>query len=174
MIPALLVLGAVAIGGFAIRVATRPNVFRVTRKATLPAPPERIYPLIEDLRRWREWSPWEDLDPALERSYSGAESGTGAIYHWKGNKKAGEGRMEIRETDPNRRVVIALDFLKPFAAHNVTTLALAPAPSGTEVVWSMEGPSDITSKMFQSVVNMDRMVGRDFEKGLERLGRLAG
>ena len=171
MIPLLLTVGIGAAAAFAIRVATRPDVFRVERSTVIDAPPERIYPLLTDFREWRRWSPWEGLDPDLQRTYSGAENGRGAVYQWSGNRKAGAGRMEIVEADPPRRLLLKLDFLKPFESHNTTEFLLTPRGGGTEVRWVMEGPNTTGSKVMQSVVSMDRLVGRDFERGLEGLRR---
>lgn len=143
--------------------------FEVVRSATIAAPPERIHALLDDFRRWREWSPWEDLDPALRRDYSDPPSGVGARYAWEGNRKAGKGSMEIVESSP-RRVGIALVFEKPWKAANDVVFELAPAGEDrTEVTWRMTGTNRGLAALFARVMPMDRMVGRDFEKGLARL-----
>jgi len=149
--------------------ASRPDTFRVQRSIRVQAPPEKVYPLLVDFRRWREWSPWEGKDPALKRSMSGTPSGKGAIYEWSGNSKVGQGRMEIIEAAPPSSVRVQLDFLKPFQAHNVAEFILAPTAGGTDVTWAMYGPSPFISKLMGVFVSMDRMVGRDFEAGLANL-----
>lgn len=173
MLPILLAVGAGAVAAFALRVVTRPDTFRVERSAVIDAPPERVYPLLVDFREWRRWSPWEALDPDMSRSYSGPESGVGSTYEWSGNRKAGAGRMVISAAEPARRVALDLSFTRPMEASNVTEFLLNPRERGTEVRWLMHGPNTLGSKMFQSVVSMDRMVGRDFEQGLANLGRAA-
>lgn len=165
-------LGAAAAGvlGFA---ATRPGSFRIERRARIEAPPERVFALLDDFRRWEGWSPWEKLDPALQRSYGGPASGVGATYGWTGNKQVGEGRMEITESTPPGRLVIKLDFLKPFEAHNTTEFLLQPADGGTTLTWSMVGESPFMMKVMSLFMSMDKMVGRDFEKGLAGIKALA-
>lgn len=164
----LLVLLVVVLGvlGYA---ATKPDTFRVERKAVIPARPEKVYALIEDFHRWGEWSPWEKLDPAMTRTHGGAAKGLGATYAWKGNSDVGEGRMEITEAAPPGKVVIKLDFIDPFESSNVTTFTLAPRDGGTEVSWAMEGPMPYVSKLMDTVVGMDRMIGKDFEQGLANM-----
>jgi len=143
--------------------------YTVERSATLTAPPKAVYALIEDFHRWVEWSPWEELDPNLQRTFSGTSHGVGAIYSWVGNKKAGAGRMEISEAVPARKVRIRLDFVKPFKSSNVTTFTLTEVNGGTLVVWQMVGPKPFMMRMLGSVLNMDKLVGKDFEKGLAKL-----
>jgi uncharacterized protein YndB with AHSA1/START domain len=168
----LLVLVVVLVG-FVAFVATRPAEFKIERAATIAAPEAVIYANIDDFREWGEWSPWEKLDPDLVRNYEGAESGVGAAYHWTGNDQVGEGRMTITEADPAQRIVIQLDFLKPWQASNVTTFALAPVDEGTHVTWTMEGNNDFMAKAMGVFMNMDQMVGGDFEKGLAALKEVA-
>ncbi len=147
--------------------------FTVVRSRTVPAPAERVYPLLSNFHQWPRWSPWEDVDPDLHRDYSGPEAGDGAVYAWSGNRKAGAGRMEIVRTEENRLVDIALDFDKPFKASNKTTFTLEPQGDSTLVRWEMVGPKPLVARVFGFVLNMDKLVGRDFEKGLERLARTA-
>jgi len=153
--------------------ATKPDTFRVERAATVNAPAEKIFPLIADFREWLNWSPWEGRDPALQRSYSGADRGKGAVYAWDGNKNVGSGRMEILEASaPSNslsKIVIKLDFLKPFEAHNTAEFTILPQGGATNVNWVMHGPASFTSKVMQVFMNMDRMVGKDFETGLANL-----
>ncbi|MBT2117627.1 SRPBCC family protein [Dyella sp. LX-66] len=153
--------------------AGRPDHFRIERSATLAAPPESVYPLIEDFHRWRTWSPYEERDPAMRRDYSGAPHGRGAIYAWDGNKQIGTGRMEILEATPSSRIAIQLDFFKPFKAHNTAEFLLEPTTTGTRITWTMQGPSPFMSKLMGLVFNFDRMVGKDFEVGLEKLRAVA-
>jgi uncharacterized protein YndB with AHSA1/START domain len=165
-----IVAGAVVVvAGFLGFAATRPNQFRVERRTRVNAPPERVFARINNFKDWGAWSPWEDLDPSMKKSMSGATSGQGAVYEWVGNKKVGEGRMEITSAEPPRKIVIKLDFLKPFEAHNTTEFLLEPQDGGTEVTWLMYGDKAFMSKVMGIFMNMDQLIGKDFEKGLARL-----
>jgi hypothetical protein len=164
---------AVLLAGMLIFAATRPDTFRVQRSTSIKAPPERIFPLINDFQGWRVWSPWENLDPALKRSYSGPKSGKGAVYAWQGNNDVGHGRMEIDESSAPSKIVIKLDFLRPFEAHNIAEYTLAQQGDATNVTWTMYGPSPYLSKLFGVFCSMDRMVGTKFEEGLANLKALA-
>ena len=165
-------IGAAALlGGLFTYAATRPGTFRVERGATIQAPPEAIVPHITDFHRWGAWSPWEKLDPEMKRTFSGAESGPGAAYAWEG-RKAGAGRMEIREASP-RRVVIQLDFLKPFEAHNTAEFTLEPEGAATRVTWAMHGSNPFLFKLMGVFMNMGDVVGKDFAAGLASLRTLA-
>jgi hypothetical protein len=143
--------------------------FEVVRSTTIAAPPERVHGLIDDFHAWRAWSPWEDVDPNLKRDYSGPESGPGAKYAWEGNRRAGKGSMEILTSSPER-VEVRLGFEKPWKATNHVAFELA-APDGarTNVTWRMTGRTTGFAALFGKVVSMDRMVGKDFEKGLARM-----
>ena len=145
------------------------DTYVVQRSTTIDAAPERVYAEIADFHRWTAWSPWEELDPELERTYSGAEAGTGAIYSWSGNRKAGQGRMEILEATEPSTVRIDLQFLKPWRARNDTVFAITPAGSGSHVTWTMTGEKTFMTKVMGLFTSMDKMVGPDFEKGLARL-----
>jgi len=147
--------------------------YTVERTTTVAAPPDRVYAEVQDFHRWPAWSPWEGLDPAMTRSYGGAEAGTGATYSWKGNRKAGEGRMAMTDAEPSDRVVIALDFLKPFKSSSVTTFSFVPEGEGTRVTWSMTGPRTLAVKVMGVFTSMDKLVGKDFDKGLARLRTVA-
>lgn len=149
--------------------ATKPDSFRVQRTASIKAPPEKIFPLISDLKRWNAWSPWEKLDPAMKRTHSGAASGKGAVYEWAGNGEVGAGRMEIVAAAPPSAVKIKLDFLKPFEAHNFAEFTLEPNGDGTNVTWAMYGPNTYVSKLMSVFFSMDSMVGKSFETGLANL-----
>jgi hypothetical protein len=128
-----------------------------------------VYAQIVDFRNWRNWSPWDDLDPDMQRSYSGADSGVGAGYAWAGNRKAGEGKMEITEAVEPSSVQVALDFLKPFKSSSTTTFNLKPQGETTEVTWTMTGPKALMTRVMGVFKSMDKMVGPDFEKGLTQL-----
>ncbi len=164
----ILVLLAVVLALLAYA-ATRPDEFRVTRSIQIDAPPEKVFPLLVDFHKWSSWSPWERLDPTLTRRFSGAPSGTGAVYEWEGNKKVGKGRMEIRNAIPPSLIVIMLDFIEPWASHNTAEFKLAPASTTTDVTWTMHGPNLFMSKLMSVFVSMDRLVGKDFERGLVNL-----
>ena len=166
--PILVGAGALVAGilGFA---ATRSDKYRVDRSARIDAPPDKVFALLNDFRQWPKWSPWEELDPDMNRTHSGATSGKGAIYEWNGNKKVGQGRMEITESVPSQKLALKLDFIKPFEAHNVTEFTLTPQGSGTDLNWAMIGSKPYMMKVMGLFMNLDNMVGRDFEKGLAKL-----
>jgi hypothetical protein len=152
--------------------ATRPNVLSVRRATQIRAKPDKIYDLISDFRNWGSWSPWEKLDPAMQRKLSGAESGKGAVYEWEGKGKVGAGRMEIIGATPPSKITIKLDFIRPFEGHNTAefTLDANPAKAGaTEVTWAMYGPAPYMAKLMGLFMNMDKMIGKDFETGLANL-----
>jgi uncharacterized protein YndB with AHSA1/START domain len=165
----LAVLLVVAIGGVLAYAATKPDVFRLQRATTIQAPPETVFALIDDFHRWRAWSPWEEKDPALERSYSEPARGLGATYAWKGNKDVGQGRMRIAESAAPARILLNLDFEKPFEAHNMVEFALEPVADGTRVTWTMHGPTPYFAKLIHVFLDMDKMVGKDFESGLAKM-----
>jgi uncharacterized protein YndB with AHSA1/START domain len=148
---------------------TKPNDFVVSRSISIHAPRERVYRLVSDFREWPKWSPWERLDPAMRRTLSGADQGLGAIYEWDGNRKVGTGRMEITAVEPPSLTEIALTFIRPFAAQNQLRFTLVPAGDGTNVTWEMTGTNNLPMKVMAIVMNMDRIVGRDFERGLQAL-----
>ena len=153
--------------------SAKPDTFSVRRSAVLQAPAEAIFPLINNFHQWAKWSPWENKDPAMKRDYSGAESGKGAIYAWDGNKNVGSGRMEILDASAPSKIVIKLDFFKPFEAHNTAEFTILPQDDATDVNWVMHGPAPFMSKVMQVFMNIDKMVGEDFEAGLANLKRLA-
>lgn len=168
----LIVIVALVVGllGYA---ATRTDTFRVERSTRIKAPPEVAFVLVDDFKRWTAWSPYEHRDPALERTYSGAESGRGAIYAWNGDKNVGQGRMEITESTPSSRVAMDLEFIRPFAARNIAEFTFVPDGDYTIVTWAMWGPSPFISKLMGVFVNFDRMIGKDFEAGLAKLKAVA-
>jgi ribosome-associated toxin RatA of RatAB toxin-antitoxin module len=143
--------------------------YEITRSAIIPAPADDVFPLVNSFREWTKWSPWESVDPAMERSYSGSDAGEGAKYAWSGNRKAGSGTMEIIDTTAPHSIKIRLEFTKPFKAVNPTTFTFTPSGSGTQVTWTMTGENKGIGKIFALFMNMDKMVGADFEKGLAAL-----
>lgn len=162
---AIVVIVILAVLGFA---ASRPGTFSVVRQATFKAPPDKVLALLQDFREWAKWSPWEKLDPNLTRSMSGAAVGKGAIYQWSGNKKVGQGRMEITGVTPSR-LDIDLEFIAPWKARNKTVFTLTSASGGTTLTWEMTGTSPFMFKLMGLFMNMDTMIGKDFEKGLANL-----
>jgi len=145
------------------------DTYRVERSVTIDAPQARIYDQIADFHNWVNWSPWEDIDPELKRTYSGAESGLQAVYGWSGNRKAGQGRMEITGASEPSRVQIDLVFEKPWKARNDTVFTIAPEGSGSRVTWSMTSKNTLMTKVMGIFRSMDKFLGPDFEKGLARL-----
>lgn len=166
----LILLAALAL--LLIYAATRPDTFRVERKLSIQAPPERIFSMINDLKRFNTWNPYEKKDPALKGRYGATTAGPGAQYGWEGDK-VGTGSMEITQVQAPQRVAMKLDFVKPFEAHNVVEFSLQPEGSKTQVTWAMHGPANYLSKLMGVVINMDKMVGKDFEDGLNNLKALA-
>src|SRR4030081_1096845 len=163
---------AIAIAIVLILAARKPDTFSVRRATTVKAPPERIFPLINDFHQWGTWSPYENKDPAMKRSYSGADSGKGAVYGWEGNKTAGSGRMEILAPSLPSKVVIKLDFFKPFEGHNTAEFTMLPQGDATNITWLMHGPAPFMSKLMQVFMNLDHLIGKDFEVGLANLKKV--
>ena len=163
LVVVVLVLGVLAYA------ATRPDTLHVERTVAINAPAGRIFPLISDFHQWTAWSPYEKRDPAMQRTYSGAPSGKGAIYEWKGNSEVGSGRMEIVDESMPSKIVIKLDFITPFEGHNIAEFTMAPSGTATNVTWSMQGPNPYLGKVMGVIMNMDRMIGTDFETGLRNL-----
>lgn len=145
------------------------DTYTVERSITINASPERVYEQIANFHNWSNWSPWEDVDPELKRTYTGPESGTGAAYGWSGNRKAGQGRMEITQATEATRVQIDLVFEKPWKARNETVFAIRPEGSGCHVTWTMTGRRTLMTRLMGLFMSMDKMLGSDFEKGLSRL-----
>jgi uncharacterized protein YndB with AHSA1/START domain len=170
MFKTILIWGAVVIavlaGGVLAYAATKPDTFRLQRTATINAPPQTVFAMINDYRNWTAWSPWEKKDPNLKRTYSEPSSGKGATYAWEGDKNVGKGSMLITEATPASRVALNLDFEKPFQAHNKVVFDLDSKGLTTDVTWSMEGPTPFFAKLIHVFIDMDKMVGKDFEAGL--------
>jgi dipeptidyl aminopeptidase/acylaminoacyl peptidase len=165
-----LAVAIVALAGF---ISTRPAAFSVERSVTIQAPADIAFAQVNDFHRWGAWSPWDKMDPHMTRAYTGADAGLDAVYEWSGNDKVGQGRMTIQESKPSELVRIRLEFLKPFETTNTTTFAFAPAGNGVTVTWRMEGKNGFMGKAFSLVMDMDKMVGKDFESGLASMKKVA-
>jgi uncharacterized protein YndB with AHSA1/START domain len=172
-IAVIAVILAVAVAIVLVVAMTKPDEIRVQRTATIRAPAEKVFPLIADFQKWRSWSPYEEKDPAMKRTYEGASNGKGAIYAWNGDKNVGSGRMEILEAATPSKVTIKLDFFTPFEGHNTAEFTMLPQGDGTHVTWLMHGPANFMSKLIQVFINLDNMIGRDFEAGLVKLKQTA-
>ena len=172
LVPILIAVGALVVL-LLIYAATRPDVFRVERSTLIQAPAAKVYALIDDFHAWKRWSPWEALDPNMKRTHEGAPSGVGAKYGWHGDKKVGRGAMEITAAKPHESITIKLDFFEPFEAHNTVTFALKAAGGGTQVVWAMDGRQVFFLKLMGVFMSMDKMVGKDYEKGLAAMKAVA-
>ena len=176
MLKKILITLVVIVIVFVIIVATRPSAFTITRSALIVAPAEIVFAQVNDLHKWDAWSPWAKLDPAMKQTHEGAALGVGAIYSWDGNKEVGAGRMTITESRTNEAIRIKLEFLKPFAAVNDTEFTFKAADANgnqTAVTWTMSGKNNFISKAVCMFMNMDKMVGGDFEKGLANLKTIA-
>jgi uncharacterized protein YndB with AHSA1/START domain len=178
MTPFYIVLGIGAVMITAIVVVilialTKPKQFRVERSININAPAEKIFPLLEDLKQQRQWSPWEQKDPDMKRVYTGADKGVGAIYEWDGNREIGAGRQEITAVTPHSRIDVTMDFFRPMKAKNRIEYLLRPAGSGTHVTWAIQGPMLFMSKVMSVFMSFEKMIGSEFEKGLVQLKALA-
>jgi hypothetical protein len=165
---------AVVLIAVLVLAASKPDTFVIQRTTTVKAAPGKVFPSINDFHNWAAWSPYEKLDPNMKKTFSGAASGKGAIYEWEGNSKAGTGRMEILESSSPgaaapSKVTIKLDFMKPFEGHNTSEFTMSPKGDSTEVTWAMRGASPFMMKVMHVFVNMDKMLGKDFEAGLANL-----
>ncbi len=171
MIQAIFILVVAAIIVF-VYAATRPDAFNVQRSLAIKAAPEKLFPLINDFRQWDAWTPY-DKDPAMKRTYSGSASGKGASYAWEGNREVGMGSIEITASSPPTQIDMHLHMIKPFEGHNHVTFTLLPVDDATTVTWAMEGRQAYLVKVMSLFVNMDNMVGKDFEVGLAKLKAVA-
>ena len=163
----ILIGALVVVAAIVAVVVTRPGEYRVARTTTIAAPPAVVFAQINDFHKWEAWNPWAKMDPTMKQTYAGEPSGVGAVYTWAGNKEVGEGRMTIVQSRPNEEVKVQLDFFKPFAGTSVATFTLLPQGADqTQVTWSMEGHNNFMAKAVHMVINMDRMIGGQFEKGL--------
>ena len=169
LILGLLALIVIGVAVFCAVVAMQPADFKITRSATFNAPPEKVFEQVNDFHKWEAWSPWAKIDPNMKATYSGAATGTGASYAWLGNDEVGEGKMTITESHPSDLVKIDLEFIRPFAAKNVTDFSIKPNGGRSDVTWTMTGTNNFMMKAFGMVMNMDKLVGGDFEKGLAQM-----
>jgi uncharacterized protein YndB with AHSA1/START domain len=168
MLPILLALAFIAIL-FIVVIAGQPGEFKISRSAKISAPPENVFPHVNDFHKWEAWSPWAKMDPACKNTFAGPPAGAGAIFSWAGNRKVGEGRMTILESRPGARICIQLEFFKPFKAINTAEFLFQPEANQTLVTWSMSGQNNFMGRVFGLIVNCEKLVGRDFEKGLAAL-----
>jgi Polyketide cyclase / dehydrase and lipid transport len=163
----------VGIAGILALAATKPDTFRVQRAASIKAPPEKIFPFLNDLHNFASWSPYEKKDPAMKRTHSGAPSGKGAVYEWDGDKNVGAGRLAIANASPPSKVTLNLDMFRPLEAHNMVVFTLEPKGESTNVTWAMDGKVPYIAKIVHVFLNVDKMVGQDFEAGLANLKTVA-
>ena len=173
MIKKILIVAALAVAAILIFAATKPDTFSVQRAISIKAPPEKIFPLLNDFHSWGLWSPYEKLDPAMQRTFSDPASGVGAVYQWESNGEGGVGSMEIIRVTPPTLLALNLNFVKPFATRNFVEFTLQPSGDTTTVTWTMRGPLPYVAKLMQVFFNMDKMVGKDFETGLADLKTVA-
>jgi hypothetical protein len=173
MLIKILIAIAVLIVVLVVVIATRPSEFRITRRATIGAPPAVVFAHVNDFHKWDAWSPWEKIDPALKRTFEGPSAGTGALYRWVGNNKVGEGSMTITESRPSDLIRIKLEFLKPFKATNIAEFTFKAEGNQTAVTWSMFGKNNFMAKAVHLFMNMDKMVGGQFEQGLAQMKSVA-
>ncbi len=173
MLKPILILIVLAIIAILVYASTLPDVFRVERSATFKATPEKVFAQINDFHNWATWSAWERMDPTMSKTYGGTASGVGAKYDWQGNNKVGQGSMEITESIPNSKVAVKLDFFSPMEAHNIAEFTIQSDGDGTHLTWAMHGPAPFISKLFGVFVNMDKMIGKDFEVSLTNLKSVA-
>ena len=169
MLKKIIVVLLVLLGGLLAVIVNRPESYRVARSTTIAAPAADVFALVNDFHNWDDWSPWAKLDPAMKKTYDGASTGVGAGYYWIGDDKVGEGRMTITESQPNEKVGIKLEFLKPFAAVNATDFTIKPEGNGVTVNWTMTGHNDLMGKAASLFMDMEKMIGGDFEKGLAQM-----
>ena len=173
MLKKILLGAAVVLVALCGIIALQPSTYSVQRTATFKASPDITFALVNDFHRWGEWSPWDKLDPNQKITFEGAATGVGAKYGWSGNDQVGEGRMTIEESKANELVRIKLEFIRPWASTSPTTFTFAPAAEGVTVTWKMDGTNDFMGKAFSLFVNMDAMLGKDFDNGLAAMGRIA-
>ena len=169
----IVVVVIVLVAVVAILAALQPNHYHIERSATIDAPAPVVFAQVNDFHKWEAWSPWAKLDPAMKQTYEGAPAGTGATYAWAGNSQVGEGRMTITDSHPNELIKIKLEFIKPWSATNATNFTFKPQGNQTAVTWTMDGDNNFMGKAFGLFMNLDKMVGGDFEKGLAQMKSVA-
>ena len=168
----LLATVAILIIGLMVAAAMKPDTFRLQRSIAIDAPPESIFPLINDLHAHEAWNPFDKPDPATTKIHSGSPYGAGAVYEWKSKGPSGSGRISILQADPSSRIAMQLDMLAPLKASNEVVFTLAPVGGSTHLTWFMQGSVPYPAKIMHTLFNMDRMVGRQFEAGLATLKRI--
>jgi len=173
MLRIILILVPIIIAVFVIVTALQPAGFRITRSANISAPPAGVFALVNDFHKWEAWSPWGKIDPAMKQTYGGPPAGPGSVYFWAGNGKVGEGRMTLTDSRPHEHILIKLEFLKPFAATNATEFNFKPEGGQTKVTWTMTGERNVILKAMGLFMNMDKMIGGQFEQGLANLNTAA-
>ena len=173
MIKKILIVLVVIVIILVVVIMLQPATYQVERSTTINAPAAFVFAQVNDFHKWNAWSPWAKLDPAMTQTFAGAPAGTGAIYSWAGNKEVGEGRMTITDSHPSDLVKLKLEFLKPFAATSATEFTFMPQGNQTAVKWKMAGENNFMAKAFHLVMNMDKMIGGDFEKGLAQMKAVA-
>jgi hypothetical protein len=173
MLKKVLIAAAVLVALFVIIVALQPSEFRVARSATIAAPPPAVFAQVNDFHKWEAWNPWGKIDPAMKHTYEGAPAGIGAIYSWAGNNEVGEGRMTIAESRPSDLIRINLEFFKPFAGNSTAEFTFKPEGDRTIVTWSMTGNNNFMAKAIHLFMNMDKMIGGQFDKGLASMKSVA-
>jgi hypothetical protein len=174
MVGKIVIALVVVAAAFVVVVATRPAEFHIERSIAVLAPPASAFAQVNDFHAWAAWSPWDKLDPKMERTHTGPPSGPGATYAWKSESgKVGQGRMTIEKSEAPTRVVVTLEFIKPFAATNTVTFSFDATAEGTKVTWAMDGRNGFMGKAFALLMNMDKTVGGDFERGLVALKAVA-
>jgi uncharacterized protein YndB with AHSA1/START domain len=173
MLTGILAATGAIVAGLGIVVARRPSEFRVSRTIAITAPAPLVFAQVNDFRKWAVWSPYEKRDPAMRKTYEGPSAGGGAVYTWSGNKEVGEGRTTITESQPNDLIRIRLEFEKPFKATSTAEFAFEPDGSRTAVTWSLTGRHNFMMKVMCLFMNMDRMIGGDFEQGLAQMKAVA-
>lgn len=173
MIAKILIALGLVIVVVLIAATFQPSEFRVSRSTLVFAPADKLFAEVDDFHRWQAWSPYEKLDPGMQRTFAGPAAGIGAIYGWSGDKNVGAGKMTITESVPAQKVGIRLEFTKPMAAVSESTFTFQPEGSETRVRWEMTGRNNYLSKIFCLFMNMDKMIGGQFEEGLANLKRLA-
>jgi hypothetical protein len=169
MLKIILIALAVIVIVFVVIVALQTSEFHVARSTTISAPPAAVFVQVNDFHKWEAWNPWGKIDPAMKQTYEGALAGSGAIYTWAGNNEVGEGRMAIIESRPSELIRVKLEFFKPFAATNTAVFTFKPEANQTVVTWSMFGKKNFMAKAIHLFMNMDKMIGGQFEKGLAKM-----
>ena len=172
MLKKIVIVVVVMIATVLAYAATKPDTFHVQRATRMKAPPEKVFPLINDLHSHVSWSPWEKMDPAMKKTLSGASNGKGAVYEWPGNSPVGTGRIEITDSVPSSKVTMRLDMFTPFEAHNVVEFTLDAAGDSTQVTWAMHGPQPYMMRVLSVFMDCDKMVGQNFETGLANMKAL--